>query len=323
MQIFRSGRYVLKQASMLPITHAHITQIDQRQFAMKHQFQWKSSGYPCINKWQDSLAYFANARINGVVCVNPNGIPANTPIMEYTGELVSIENTEEDVYGTSYTSLFGYKYSMTAKRVGNLSRFLPSLPEAETLKKEYTLDSTHKDKVATANCILKTNLFGSVLVYTLREVQYGEILGFCYGDDFWHYRRIDSKGKDRLLLFEQYTGRVIDAKRTNLPILASYKQLYTTAKSINSHNFEVLPYKEKIAVDETMLLLGYIDINWVQKAALSETGIYVVAPVSNAVSYIPSAVVSQYLRMYFSAEEFSDGVYDDITNSSNNKLRSA
>lgn len=210
----------LKQVSALPLKYASISNIERQVFARQHGFQWKSSIYPCVNRWEDSLAYFENAHINGVLCVNQSGLPAKTPIMEYTGDLLPADGQADDVYGASYVSFFGYSYKLSAKRVGNFSRFLPSLLSREAIDKNFAIDREQKDKVATANCILKTTLFGTILVYTLRAIQCGEILGFCYGDDFWHHRRIDTQGKDRLCLFEQYTGNVVDAKLRMIPMLA-------------------------------------------------------------------------------------------------------
>lgn len=122
------------------------------------------------------------------------GVVANDELREesfigfYAGEVAPYEQNSR-IY--SWGAEIGKRcISIDAQRFGNMTRFIPHLPNANHLKKE-NLPGIELEKVATANLkILKPSIndMSFIVFQAQKTIQPRELIGYSYGSGYWSGR---------------------------------------------------------------------------------------------------------------------------------------
>lgn len=194
--------------------NSEIKKIEMQEFERDHALEWLCSDDKTIaslerQQLNESVAlYQAPENMGyGVVCVNPNGIPAGTIIGEYTGEA---KEYEHDAY--RFNDQHGRVVSSRYK--GNVVRFFLSLPSAGEIENETALTAEQKQVTAVANCRIETRSVHDkwrTLLITNHKIEFGKVMGWNYGLQYWCTSRYVSNGAIKMEYFNDTTGAVINA----------------------------------------------------------------------------------------------------------------
>ncbi len=142
-----------------------------------------------------------------------------TPI-DFNARLTSVAAAMQKFIEVDHKDLFADDYVMdlsvqakdnrfpiiTAKRSGNITRFIQDLPGNDELRGIKGLSSSDLARIATANLIIRPRPIGRgcyfVELVCIKQINPGEQLGFSYGSGYWAERKIQRA------VFDQQGGEI-------------------------------------------------------------------------------------------------------------------
>lgn len=305
---------IITSFSINPYTQ--IETYSPEKFANDHGFSWKRSKHSLDNedKILQQVALYMDPHGAGylVICIDPQGIPDKTILGEYTGDIltgdINIAFTHD--FYILYNPYNTEKKFISSKNFGNIVRFTCDLPTPEALCLKYNFQE-NQDKIATSNCklIKHTDQQDHIALFlqTTRKIQYGEIIGWSYGDTYWNNLRFQSVGKVYKFLFNKYSGNVIKSSLKKYMFFGSAEHCYIKKFSLLKGRYWKVQRKyNNLKTNDGAIMsevFAEIPTDKLIKKLSNKQGLYIINTDNKVKYYLPFYEVIYLLIKYYNKNE--------------------